>query len=381
MHNHTKYLLNFLLIFQLGCATIQIPKYIKPKNSDWLMYGGNPQRTNFSNSEISPPFKKLWEFDVDAGFSKYSAVVADSYLFVPTLYGELYVINIYEGKKYKKQKFNSPISGSIVLQINEIILPFFNRNNSLINFELTSGKNKWKLDLDEIDNAPCVYNNTIFVSNTKAQLYSIDKNKGIINWSFGPQIKRKITSHSSPATDGKVVVYGCENGILYCLDFDNGRLLWQFETKGNIMSSPSLDETAVYFGSVDGNFYSLDLTNGNLLWEKKMNVPIYSSQAISDSFVYVAASDGIIRCYEKKSGEEVWSFNAKSLLSYSPIVTKNFVLIGTYNKILYALDTRTGNLIWSYNLNGRIKSSPIIWNNFLFVFSDDRYIHAFRGLE
>lgn len=373
-----KHSIFFILIILISCQSIQIQKYIKIKDSDLIMFGVNFTRTNFYDSEINPPLEKFWEYDADAGFSKYSACIADSILFLPTLYGELHLINIYNGKKIAKQKFAGPISGSIALENNEVCLTFSNSDISLLCYELIAGKKKWDLKIGEIETAPLLFEKKLFVSTLDGKLFSIDKNKGIVNWSFSPENKIPKPSYSSPATNGQVVLYGCDDGYLYAVDFDNGKLKWKFKTNASIKSTPSINEQAVYFGSTDGNFYCVDLESGELRWKHNFEYPIYNSQALSDSFIYVNTQDGFLKCLNIDSGKEIWKFYTGSLLSFSPLLIKNFVIVGCYNKNIYLIDLKTGNLIWSYQVNGRIKSSPIMWKKFLIVMTDNQTVYCFK---
>lgn len=374
-----KYFIPALFMISIfSCQSIKLEKYIKLSGTDFSMYGFNEFRTNAVDFELSPPFQKVWEYDADAGFSKYSACIADSILFLPTLHGELHLVNIYTGKKIAKKKFGNPISGSILIQNNEVFITFSNSKTSIINYELTSGSIRWKLEIGEIETAPLVLGKKIFVSTLDGKLISIDKNSGIINWTFQPENKFLKASYSAPATNGQTVFYGCDDGFLYALDFDNGKLKWKYKTNGSIKSNPSLNLESVFFGSTDGNFYCLDVNSGELLWKKEFGVPIYNSQALGDSFVYIATSDGYLWCLDIFSGKDVWKFYSASLSAYSPILIKNYIITGSYNKNVYLLESRTGKLVWSYQLNGRVKSSPVIWRDFIIFLTDNRYAYAFR---
>lgn len=370
-------LLVIVFFLLLSCSSIQLQKYIKINNSDFPMFGVNPSRTNFYDSDINSPLEKFWEYDADAGFSKYSAVIADSILFLPTLYGELHLINIFTGKRIAKQKFTAPISGSIAIDDNVVFLTFSNSKTSLICYALIEGKVKWELKIGDIESAPLLYEKKLFISNLDGKLFSIDKNNGIINWSFTPENKIIKASYSSPATNGKVVIYGCDDGNLYAVDFDNGKLKWKFKTNGSIKSNPSINEGAVYFGSQDGYFYCLNIENGELLWKYNFQYPLYNSQALSDSFLYMSTPDGFLRCLNAFSGKEIWKFFSGSLSGYAPLAVKNYIIIGAYNKNIYVIDSKTGNLYWSYQLNGRIKSSPIYWKKFLIVMTDNQTVYCF----
>jgi|WetSurMetagenome_2_1015567.scaffolds.fasta_scaffold135998_2 eukaryotic-like serine/threonine-protein kinase len=378
---YNKIFFNLLIIIILiaGCAGIQIQKYVKPRPGDWTMYGGNCFRTNFSEKMIVPPLKPVWEYDANAAFSEYSLVVADSIIFVGNLKGEMHLVGAVSGKKISKQSFDEAIVGAPVVEANVIYFPVNNGNVNFGEYDLSAGKFSWTLKLSEIETSPLVFGSQIFVTTHEGKLVAVDKHKGIVNWTFQDSKDKKKSSRSSAATDGKVVVFGNDNGNLYAVDVDNGKLFWKFKTGGSIVATPSIYNQTVLFGSTDGYFYALDISDGIIRWKTNFSSPIYSSQAVADSFVYIGGSDCVFRCLNINTGELKWSFKAGSVISSAPLVTKNFVFVGSLDKNLYVLDTKNGNLIWSYLLNGRIKSTPVLWNEYLYVLTDDHIITAFIG--
>jgi outer membrane protein assembly factor BamB len=377
--NYTKiYLVILSIVFLfIGCAGIQIQKYVKPRPGDWTMYGGKCFRSNFSEKVIVPPLKPVWEYDANAAFSEYSLVIADSIIFVGNLKGELHLVGAVSGKKISKQSFNEAIVGAPVVDANVIYMPVNNGNINLGEYDLSSGKFNWTLKLSEIETSPVVFGSQIFVTTHEGKVVAVDKRKGILNWTFQDSQDKRKPSRSSAATDGKIVVFGNDNGYLYAVDIDNGKILWKFKTGGSIVATPSVYNQTVLFGSTDGYFYALNISDGILRWKVNFKSPIYSSQAVADSFVYVGGSDCLCRCLNINTGELKWTFKAGSIISSAPLVTKDFIFVGSLDKNLYVLDTKNGNLIWSYLLNGRIKSTPVIWNEYLYILTDDHIITAF----
>lgn len=370
--------LGFILIFMVnGCSTIRVEKYITPRPGDWTMYGGNCFRTNFSDKEIIPPLKPVWEYDANAAFSEHSLVVADSVIFIGNLKGEIHLVDAVKGKKISKQKFSETIVGAQIVNANVLYMQI---NDSRVNFgeyDLSTGKFNWTLKLSEIVTSPVVYGSQIFVTTQEGKLVAIDKRMGKINWTFQDLHDKIKPSRSSPTTDGKVVLFGNDNGNLYAVDIDNGNMLWKFRTGSSIISSPSISDESVLFGSTDGFYYALNIPDGKLKWKANFNSPIYSSQAVSDSFVYVGCSDGVCRCLNINTGETKWSFKTGSVINSAPLVTKTEVFVGSLDKNLYILDKINGKLMWSYLLKGRVKSTPVIWNEYLYILTDDRTITAF----
>ncbi|MBU1297736.1 MAG: PQQ-binding-like beta-propeller repeat protein [Bacteroidetes bacterium] len=369
-------------LFSLNCISYRLDKYISPKSSDWTMYGGGINRTNHSEVLPIPPLAPKWEFNTGAGFGTFSGVVADSILFATTLKGELHLLNIQTGKNLGKKKFSAPIVGGPAIGSGVVYLSFAVRDISVGEYDLSDKKFNWTLELSGVESSPLIVGNQLFVTTSEGKLVAIEKKSGVVNWTFSDEpIGILKSSRSSPASDGKKVVYGNDNGVLYAVDIDNGKLIWRYKSGGSIAASPAIKNNIVYFGSMDGNLYAIDISDGKLIWKYETGSPVYSSAAVSDSYVYIGGADGVLRCINNQSGKLVWSFKAQSVFGSAPLISDKIIYIGSFDKNLYVLDAVNGNLVWSYLLNGRIKSSPLVWKNFLFVFTDDQIITAFTPIK
>ena len=103
------------------------------------------------------------------------------------------------------------------------------------------------------------------------------------------------------ANNGKVYVAAVRKNTLYALDQNTGKTLWSYTTGGKIDSSPSLWKGRVIFGSADGHLYCLNSDNGELVWrfrgaegDRQMTIdgrmesvwPIHGSNPIVDGIIY-----------------------------------------------------------------------------------------------
>eukprot|EP00939_MAST-03C_sp_MAST-3C-sp1_P000421 g421.t1 len=94
--------------------------------------------------------------------------------------------------------------------------------------------------------------------------------------------------------DGEPVGYfGCDDGRMYALALQDGRILWTFSTAGPIQSAPAGDRDAIYFGSFDAGIYAVDKKSGEGKWRFQTKAPfVSSSPAVADGVVYVGGYDG-----------------------------------------------------------------------------------------
>lgn len=100
------------------------------------------------------------------------------------------------------------------------------------------------------------------------------------------------------------------SAAMHGLDKQTGRLLWRYPVgaglassipyyrgESTITSSPVIVGDVVYFGANDGLLYALDVNTGKLLWQYRLGVPIASTVAVSGNTVAVAAWDGTIYAF------------------------------------------------------------------------------------
>ncbi len=57
---------------------------------------------------------------------------------------------------------------------------------------------------------------------------------------------------------------------VYCLDAATGRLRWRFFTNGPVRLAPTVANAEVYVGSDDGRVYCLAADDGKLLWSHRV---------------------------------------------------------------------------------------------------------------
>ncbi|CUS79202.1 Outer membrane protein assembly factor BamB, contains PQQ-like beta-propeller repeat [Candidatus Kryptonium thompsonii] len=366
----------FLLLVFVSCSAFKLEKNIILGEFNWIQYGNSPENLNVSYFNISPPFQLTWKYNAGAGFSYAPMIVADGILFIATLNGEIHAVDIETGKKIGIIEAESAISATPVLYKNKIVIPTAHSKNTLQALDLNLGKVIWREKIGEIEASPLfIYDNLIVAT--------IDSH--VINYQIKYDIPQKIWEfkaskpiRSSPASDGNAIVFGCDDGNVYCIDFETGKLRWKFNTNSPIFAPVSIHKGKVFVGALNGTFYGLDLKNGDLKWKFQTNSKIYGGCAIKDSLLFFGTASGKFYALREKDGTVLWTFSAKSVINSAPLVSDNVVFIGSLDKNIYAIDITDGKLLWNYETGGRVKSTPVIWKNFIFVASEDRMVYAFK---
>ncbi|TLY32309.1 MAG: hypothetical protein E6K56_03570 [Ignavibacteria bacterium] len=368
-----------LICLHWGCSYLRLQQVPAPAGGDWRMYGGGIGRTNVSHSSVEPPLAMLWEYDASAGFSPFSGAIAGNYLFVGNLSGEVHVIDIPTGKGMGKYDFGAAIVGTPVVDRDLVYLALSRTEESLLAYNLVTAKIEWHAKLGDIETSPLLMRGRLYVTSLEGSLICADARTGEIIWRFMlPANLRTRTVRSSPASDGAVVVFGCDNGDVYAVGVDDGKLRWTSKTGGSVLASPSVTLGKVFVGSLDNTFYAFDAGSGNLVWKQTLDARIYASQAVNDHAVYVGTSGRTVFSLDAQTGRVLWRTTTNSVINAPPLVSGSAVYVGSLDKTLYAFDSASGEFLWQYKSEGRIKTMPVAAGQYLFLFAEDRSVMAFK---
>lgn len=89
----------------------------------------------------------------------------------------------------------------------------------------------------------------------------------------GHEMKHRVDFDAAIQTvmaDGRAYFGSTVDHRLHCVDATTGKPLWQHYTEGPIRLAPTLAHGNVYFGSDDGVVYCLDAEDGQVVWEMRV---------------------------------------------------------------------------------------------------------------
>jgi len=154
------------------------------------------------------------------------------------------------------------------------------------------------------------------------------------------------------------------------------RLLWAYETGGEVHSSPAVVGNVVYIGSHDWSVYALNAYTGAKIWSHTTGSAVSSSPAVFGGIVYVGSWDTYVYALNATTGAEVWKYKTESIVGSSPVVSNGVLYIGSGDTNVYALNASTGAKIWNYKTGGAVASSPAVSDDVVYVGSDDGNVYA-----
>jgi outer membrane protein assembly factor BamB len=93
---------------------------------------------------------------------------------------------------------------------------------------------------------------------------------------------------------------------VYCVNLNDAKLRWKFETTGRIFSKPSIIGNNVYVGSNDGIMYEIDFEKG------KMKSTMQLTERITNKIVY---NEETKRFFVLTQANELYCLSRKAIAS------------------------------------------------------------------
>ncbi len=151
-----------------------------------------------------------------------------------------------------------------------------------------NGDPVWTRDLGApVEVTPTTNGRMLFVSTTRARLFALDAERGVVRWVF--EVPDPRVRLAAPALSGGDLVFGGSDGVLRNVDPETGATRWTFEAPDAISAPPLIGRSTVYVGTMGRKLYGVDRSTGALLWEYKLEGRIKSPMAAKDDALVVLA--------------------------------------------------------------------------------------------
>ena len=99
-------------------------------------------------------------------------------------------------------------------------------------------------------------------------------------------------SESSPLLHGGRLYFGSENGTLYCLDADNGKVIWTYRAAGAIKGSPTLADGKLFFGDYGGRVQAVRRRTAGGCGRAAVRGRFYATAAVAGRRVIIGSTGG-----------------------------------------------------------------------------------------
>ena len=175
------------------------------------------------------------------------------------------------------------------------------------------------------------------------------------------------------AVDQQIFFGSSSDDQLYCINANDGKVLWRFFANAPIHFAPSVSKMEVYFGSDDRFVYCLDVENANLIWKHQIAgsnrqiigngrmisiQPVRTSVVIDNGILYCCAgifpSQGVFAvALNSENGELIWREKLNGLSPQGYLLTSpNRLYVPTGHTNPFALDKQSGHYLRSFESSG-----------------------------
>lgn len=208
--------------------------------------------------------------------------------------GKLHCVDSESGKVVWTYETDSYINGSPAVDGPKTV---FGGCDAMIHVvSLTDGSKITQIDAESYIAASAAFlEEQVYVGNYDNVLIKADIAAGKIVWKY---TDADAPFFSSPAVGRNVVVFGGRDERVHCVGRDDGKVVWTFQTLGEVDSSPVICGNKVVVGSEDGRLYLLKLSDGKQVWSYEIGQPVTSSPAIADRMVVVGSDDGYVYAFD-----------------------------------------------------------------------------------
>jgi len=179
---------------------------------------------------------------------------------------------------------------------------------------------------------------------------------------------------SAPVLENGAVYFGDDNGVMHCLDAEDGRERWRFEARASggkgIWSTCALDGSRLYFGAYNGRLYNVNAATGAPIWVNPICEWIGSSPLIVARHNVLligleyerARAKGSVAAFDLDDGKKLWEYWLPEYQHGSGAYAHSVDLsvFGTNSNRVIAFDPRSGEARWSLETSGPVKSAPAI---------------------
>lgn len=144
---------------------------------------------------LTPPLTLVWKEKFMAGVSG-SPLLADDYLFLPLLNGELVVLSARSGKKLARKKLSrGPVFG-LTLADSAVYFGVGQTKKTFRAYNIRDGRYEWSLELGPVESSPVVVGGRIYVVSPARRLTCLNRGDGSILWQSrdGSRVRGSIVS-------------------------------------------------------------------------------------------------------------------------------------------------------------------------------------------
>ncbi|MCE2794119.1 MAG: PQQ-binding-like beta-propeller repeat protein [Planctomyces sp.] len=345
-------------------------------DTGWRSFRGSPDQRGLARGTLAANPALRWEFSSPDGWVG-CAAIADGKVFAPALAGFLHCLDLQTGKelwKYRSIEDPDPkkfapgfkaapfISGNTVYAGDE--------DGVLHALDRTTGKKLWHFTTgSEIAGCVARYKDHLLLASHDSCLYCLSET-GTEIW----KVQTNDRINCSPAVaDHYTFVAGCDEH-LRVIDLETGKEIRDMPLESFLIASPAIVDNLLYVGTHTGLILCVDWRQGQIVWKYPgpREMPFHASAVVTDQLVIVGGHDKTVHAVARDSGKPVWTFATRAKIECSGVAIDNRYFTGSGDGNLYGLDLQTGKEIWKFNAGKDITAGLAVGEGALIASEDQQ---------
>ena len=350
------------------------PSQLTATATTWPLFRANPLATGVAASPLPENPALLWKFPTEQGAFESTPVVADGKVYIGSLDGNLYAVDLADGKE--KWRFHTELGFAASAAVRDGLVFIGDTEGRFYCLDAATGKAKWGFESQaEIDSSANFIGDRVLFGSQDASLYCLNAADGVLVWKY--TIEDQIRCFPT-VVDNRAFVAGCDSK-LHVIDLTKGEKIASVEIDAPTGTSPAVQGDFVFFGTEGNTFFCINWRDARVLWTyQNARAQAYrSSAAVTGKAVVVGGRNKLVHALDPQDGRELWTFATKARVDGSPVVVGDRVYIGSGDGRVYGLELATGKKFWEYETGGRFSGSPAVANGRLLIGNEDGVLYCF----
>lgn len=190
----------------------------------------------------------------------------------------------------------------------------------------------------------------------------VDVGSGAVSWST--RVAGGIDGDARYDQPRGQVYLGSDDGNLYAIEPEQGKIRWSAKFKGAIAHGPDIAPDSLYLATAADRVFAVDPADGKVRWQYERETPegftIHGSAAPRrhGEAVYAGFSDGYLAALRADSGELVWSRSLAAAsdqfvdVDATPIIEGDRIFAASFSGGLFSLRLKDGEVLWRTLIDG-----------------------------
>lgn len=316
--------------------------------------------------------EKQWQYNTDASI-KAKPLIYKNHAYLSSYDGNLYKLDIKNGKKVWNFQTKHLISSSALVENNKVFIG--SGDNYFYAVDAKSGAKIWEYKTDDMITRSCViYKNMVIFGGADGHIYALDKKDGKLIWKkdLGSSISADLLYAN------RILYVATIDKKVHAINIKNRKTLWTYTMPERATTKPIYDDAILYVADEDSEVVAIDTNDGSKIWAFQTLAGVKVAMQIRKNNLYVASSDYTLYMLDKSTGKITTSYLASDDIS-AMIISKKFIILGTSTGYLLFLDTN-GSFIEAKKVDTEI-TSLLVGEDRLYVTDTQGNLYQFSNTE